>query len=57
VSGQPQSDVRRLIGSWRHIGLTVGGEPRPDRGYEFAGDRLIRRPAGATTEVIWECIK
>jgi hypothetical protein len=27
------------------------------RGYEFAGDRLILRPIGATTEVMWERIK
>ena len=27
------------------------------RGYEFAGDRLILRPIGTTTEVLWERIK
>ena len=27
------------------------------RGYEFAGDRLILRPAGTNAEVIWERIK
>ncbi len=27
------------------------------RGYEFAGDRLILRPIGSTTEVTWERIK
>jgi len=27
------------------------------RGYEFVGDRLILRPMGTTTEVIWERIK
>jgi hypothetical protein len=27
------------------------------RGYEFAGDRLILRPAGTTREVVWERIK
>jgi hypothetical protein len=26
------------------------------RGYEFVGDRLILRPVGTTTEVIWERI-
>jgi hypothetical protein len=135
VSGQ-QTDKQRLIGSWRHLGSTVDGKPRaergatpkgiiiydahgymacqvaPDRqvgkagaaptgeeakavldghiayfgtysvderartvthhrqgsvqpgdkgdvvrGYEFVGDRLILRPVGTTTEVIWERIK
>jgi hypothetical protein len=27
------------------------------RGYELVGDRLILRPVGTTTEVIWERIK
>jgi hypothetical protein len=27
------------------------------RGYEFVGDRLILRPVGTQTEVIWERIK
>jgi hypothetical protein len=27
------------------------------RGYEFVGDRLILRPLGTTTEVVWERIK
>ncbi len=27
-----QSDRQRLIGSWRHIGATVNGKPRPGRG-------------------------
>jgi hypothetical protein len=113
-----QSDKERLIGSWRHIGSTVDGKPRPGqganptgiiiydahgymacqvapdrevtkagdkptgdeakaaldghvayfgkysvderdlvRGYEFAGDRLILKPIGTTTEVLWERIK
>jgi hypothetical protein len=101
-----QSDTKRLIGSWRHIGSTVDGKPRPGqganpkgiiiydahgymayfgkysvderartvthhrhgsvqpgdkgdlvRGYEFAGDRLILKPIGTTTEVLWERIK
>ena len=136
MSGQPQSDAQRLLGSWRHIGSTVNGQPRPGqgarpkgiiiydahghmacqvapdravgkagdkptgeeakaaleghiayfgtysvdekartvthhrqasvqpgdkgdlvRGYEFVGDRLILRPVGTTTEVVWERIK
>jgi Lipocalin-like domain len=32
VSGQSQSDTQRLIGSWRHIGSTVDGKPRPGQG-------------------------
>jgi hypothetical protein len=135
VNVQSQSDTQRLIGSWRHIGSTADGKPRPGsvnakgiiiydthghmachvapdrnvtragatptgeealaaladhvayfgtfsvdekartvthhrqgsvqpgdkgdlvRGYEFVGDRLILRPAGTTTEVIWERIQ
>ena len=136
MNGRPASDAQRLVGSWRHIGSTVNGAPRPGqgahprgiivydahghmacqvepdrergkagdkptaeearaaldgyiayfgtysvdekartvthhrlgsvqpgdthdvvRGYEFAGERLILRPAGTTTEVIWERIK
>ena len=136
MSENAQSDKHRLIGSWRHIGSTVNGQPRPGqgahpkgiiiydahghmacqvapdrevtkaadrptgaealaaldghiayfgtysldekartvthhrqgsvqpgdkgdlvRGYEFAGDRLILRPAGTNAEVIWERIK
>jgi hypothetical protein len=132
----PQSNKARLIGSWRHVGATVDGKPRPGqgahpkgiiiydvhghlacqvapdrevakagdqptgeearaaldghvayfgtytvdeaartvthhragsvqpgdkgdlvRGSEFVGDRLILRPLGTTTEVIWERIK
>jgi hypothetical protein len=135
-AGNEGSDRQRLIGSWRHIGSTVNGRPRPgqgakprgiiiydthghmachvapdrhltkagdkptaeealaaldghiayfgtysvdeaartvthhrqgsvqpgDRGdlvraYQFAGDRLILRPVGTTTEVVWERIK
>jgi Lipocalin-like domain len=136
VSGQSQTDTQHLIGSWRHVGSTIGGKPRPGqgaspkgiiiydahgfmachvapdrevakagdkptaeeakaalegyvayfgkysvdeqartvthhrqasvqpgdkgdvvRGYEFSGDRLILRPLGTTTEVVWERIK
>jgi len=136
VSEQSPTDTQRLIGSWRHIGSTVNGQPRPGqgahprgiiiydthghmacqvmpdrevaragdkptgeeakaaldghiayfgtfsvderartvthhrqgsvqpgdkgdlvRGYEFVGDRLILRPLGTTTEVVWERIK
>jgi hypothetical protein len=32
VSGPAQSDKQRLIGSWRHIGSTVNGQPRPGQG-------------------------
>jgi hypothetical protein len=32
VSGQEQTDKQRLIGSWRHIGSTVNGKPRPGQG-------------------------
>ena len=135
-AGKQQSDTQRLIGSWRHVGSTVNGKPRPGqgaqpkgiviydahghmacqvapdreatkagdkptgaeaqaaleghiayfgtysvneqartvthhrqgsvqpgdkgdvvRGYEFVGDRLILRPLGTTTEVVWERIK
>jgi hypothetical protein len=27
------------------------------RGYDFVGDRLILKPTGTTTEVMWERIK
>lgn len=136
MSEQKQSDAQRLIGSWRHLGSTVNGQPRPGqgarpqgiiiydahghmacqvapdreigkagdrptgaeaiaaldghiayfgtysvdekartvthhrqgsvqpgdkgdlvRGYEFAGERLILRPAGTNAEVVWERIK
>jgi hypothetical protein len=136
VSGEKQSDAERLVGSWRHVGSTVNGKPRPGqgahpkgiiiydahghmacqvapdraitkagdkptgeeaiaaldghiayfgtytvdetartvthrrqgsvqpgdkgdlvRGYEFVGDRLILRPLGTATEVVWERIK
>ena len=136
MSEQSPTDTQRLIGSWRHIGSTVNGQPRPGqgahprgiiiydthghmacqvmpdrevaragdkptgeeakaaldghiayfgtfsvderartvthhrqgsvqpgdkgdlvRGYEFVGDRLILRPLGTTTEVVWERIK
>lgn len=32
VSGDSQSDRQRLVGSWRHIGSTVNGQPRPGQG-------------------------
>jgi hypothetical protein len=32
LSGDIESDKRRLIGSWRHIGSTVNGLPRPGQG-------------------------
>ena len=32
MSAQSQSDAQRLIGSWRHIGSTIDGKPRPGRG-------------------------
>jgi Lipocalin-like domain len=32
VSGETQSDRQRLVGSWRHIGSTVNGQPRPGQG-------------------------
>jgi hypothetical protein len=32
VSGNTQSDRQRLVGSWRHIGSTVNGQPRPGQG-------------------------
>jgi hypothetical protein len=32
-----QSDTQRLIGSWRHIGSTVNGQARPDRGAKPKG--------------------
>jgi Lipocalin-like domain len=136
VSTDAQSDRQRLVGSWRHVGSTVNGKPRPGqgahpkgiiiydaqghmacqvapdrdvtkagdkptgeealaaldghiayfgtytvdeqartvthhrlgsvqpgdkgdlvRGYQFTGDRLILRPLGTATEVVWERIK
>jgi hypothetical protein len=32
VNGQSATDTQRLIGSWRHIGSTVDGKPRPGQG-------------------------
>jgi hypothetical protein len=32
VSGETQSDRQRLVGSWRHVGSTVNGQPRPGQG-------------------------
>jgi Lipocalin-like domain len=32
VSEEAQSDRQRLVGSWRHIGSTVNGQPRPGQG-------------------------
>jgi hypothetical protein len=32
VSGETQSDRHRLIGTWRHVGSTVNGQPRPGQG-------------------------
>ena len=32
MSEQKQSDAQRLIGSWRHLGSTVNGQPRPGQG-------------------------
>jgi hypothetical protein len=32
VNGQAQTDRERLIGSWRHLGTTVDGKPRPGQG-------------------------
>ncbi len=32
-----QADAQRLIGSWRHIGTTVDGKPRPGQGVNPKG--------------------
>ena len=32
VSGEKETDAQRLIGSWRHIGSTMNGQPRPGQG-------------------------
>jgi len=32
VSAEAQSDKQRLIGSWRHVGSTVNGQPRLGQG-------------------------
>ncbi len=37
VSGETQSDRQRLVGSWRHIGSTVNGQPRPGQGVRPRG--------------------
>ena len=66
MTGEKQSDAQRLIGSWRHVGSTVNGQPRPGqpgdngdlvRRYELNGDRLVLRAPNSTLEVTWERIK
>ena len=32
MSAEAQTDKQRLIGSWRHVGSTVNGQPRPGQG-------------------------
>ncbi|MGH6671783.1 MAG: lipocalin-like domain-containing protein [Xanthobacteraceae bacterium] len=32
MSGSAQSDTQRLVGSWRHVGSTVNGQPRSGQG-------------------------
>ena len=32
MSEQKLTDAQRLIGSWRHLGSTVNGQPRPGQG-------------------------
>ena len=46
MSEEKQSDALRLIGSWRHIGSTVNGQPRPGQGAHPKG--IIMYDAMAT---------
>src|SRR4029077_12648302 len=41
----------------RHGSVQPGDKGDLVRGYEFVGDRLILKPLGTTTEVMWERIK
>jgi len=47
----------RTVTHHRHGSVQPGDKGDLVRGYEFAGDRLILRPLGTTTEVLWERIK
>jgi lipocalin-like protein len=47
----------RTVTHHRQASVQPGDKGDVVRGYEFVGDRLILRPVGTTTEVIWERIK
>ncbi|MGA8613022.1 MAG: lipocalin-like domain-containing protein [Xanthobacteraceae bacterium] len=47
----------RTVTHHRQGSVQPGDKGDVVRGYEFVGDRLILRPIGTTTEVIWERIK
>ena len=47
----------RTVTHHRHGSVQPGDKGDVVRGYEFAGDRLILKPIGTTTEVLWERIK
>jgi hypothetical protein len=50
-------DQARTVTHHREGSVQPGDKGDVVRGYEFVGDRLILRPVGTTTEVIWERIK
>ena len=47
----------RTVTHHRQGSVQPGDKGDVVRGYEFVNDRLILRPIGTTTEVIWERIK
>jgi Lipocalin-like domain len=47
----------RTVTHHRQSSIQPGDKGDVVRGYEFVGDRLILRPIGTTTEVVWERIK
>ena len=47
----------RTVTHHRQGSIQPGDKGDLVRGYEFVGDRLILRPLGTTTEVVWERIK
>jgi hypothetical protein len=47
----------RTVTHHRHGSVQPGDKSDVVRGYEFVGDRLILRPVGTKTEVVWERIK
>jgi hypothetical protein len=50
-------DKARTVTHHRQGSVQPGDKGDVVRGYEFSGDRLILRPVGTATEVIWERIK
>ena len=47
----------RTVTHHRQGSIQPGDRGDVVRGYEFSGDRLILRPIGTTTEVVWERIR